>query len=919
MPVLGSLAALVFAFVVGAALCSLARREFSLAALLTTPAIGFGVFLLVVFACSYAGVATGAAALPAALALLVAAAVVLAIRRPAIDRRDALIAACGVLGVYVIVGWPLAGFGTDWVGFLNGDMTFYIASATNFQAFSLFQVPSLETALRHADLYRWTAPIYAYGAQRPGWEVLLAAGAAVGKLSAARAYMALALAVHAAVVLAVASLVAQRRIMAAFAVGVLCISPMLSYSTYMGLVPQQLGTALWCVFLAWSSLADVPLRARLFVLPVSAAAGALVYPELAPFVALAIIILAIGRRTFPWPAVTGGALGLVLLGPYAPVTLFFALASLFSGGSAKTIGHVFTPILEPVGAANIWGLLPVSEAPDALVTQFAIAAGLLATLAYAVYAARSLRKPEPCIAIVVPLAVVSFMLIVRGSDFGAFKAALYSVPFVGASLAASASRRAWTRAAVAAYVVAALPVQIHYASSALGDLSSSRFVSAPGATARHVLSDIERSAHAKATALVVDSPLSQIAELAALNAGDAPVWSLDAPSGDLLQFALPVSLHPVITDDGRRLSAAQYVRDVSRSPRLRTAGVYLPVGDATASLSVAPQDAAARTDDAAVLFYSRLTVLNGEDHGGALVRSAPLRDVRNHLAFTESSIGTSGANNGAPIRFRSFYELQQDPFLRGALAQPVGRYLVFSVLKPTARVRMRVEFSSTALGDGADKLPPARVSGDGTLALPIVGRGAARVYSPPLAVALRERRAFVGIDMGVNPKRLPDRRRGMWLLFGRSVPYDPREFVTYARDISLVDAADPLPPAPAEASFPAAIHDPALQFSGIYEDGWIAERSFAVLNHRAGDDVLHVRFMLPGRDRSASRCTVLLDGREATSFGVVPGEADEVIDASRLTAGPHRVELRFDRAFALGPDDSRPASAKLEDLAFRQM
>src|SRR5439155_3422792 len=112
--------------------------------------------------------------------------------------------------------------------------------------------------------------------------------------------------------------------------------------------------------------------------------------------------------------------------------------------------------------------------------------------------------------------------------------------------------------------------------------------------------------------------------------------------------------------------------------------------------------------------------------------------------------------------------------------------------------------------------------------LPMVGRGSARVFSPPMTPQIIEGRAFLGLDMGVDGEPFPERRSGLMALYGTDVALDRRRPVGFLRDISLVSQEEYgrlAPPSKLE-SFPADLENPDLEYSGIYEDGRVSEASY---------------------------------------------------------------------------------------------
>ena len=109
-----------------------------------------------------------------------------------------------------------------------------------------------------------------------------------------------------------------------------------------------------------------------------------------------------------------------------------------------------------------------------------------------------------------------------------------------------------------------------------------------------------------------------------------------------------------------------------------------------------------------------------------------------------------------------------------------------------------------------------------------------------------------------------------------------------------------------------------LEYSGIYEDGWVAESSYVVLKAPQAASSLVASFWIPTlQGRPASSWAVLIvDGKEVarqstTSVGTV------FFNIPIHGGGKHRVELSFDRAEQLPAPDNRPVSAQIRYIGFR--
>ena len=101
-------------------------------------------------------------------------------------------------------------------------------------------------------------------------------------------------------------------------------------------------------------------------------------------------------------------------------------------------------------------------------------------------------------------------------------------------------------------------------------------------------------------------------------------------------------------------------------------------------------------------------------------------------------------------------------------------------------------------------------------------------------------------------------------------------------------------PTIASASFPADLGNAALEYEGIYQDGWLMGAASICLDQAAASSVLVVRMLIPLIDDPGftTELCLLVDGTEIRrqAFGI--GELELRVTVP-LVAGLRRVEVRF--------------------------
>jgi hypothetical protein len=293
-----------------------------------------------------------------------------------------------------------------------------------------------------------------------------------------------------------------------------------------------------------------------------------------------------------------------------------------------------------------------------------------------------------------------------------------------------------------------------------------------------------------------------------------------------------------------------------------------------------------------------------------------LDEVRNHLAEVGSTLG-HGITPGLVDRV-ALWQREPDNVRPGGGMQAMGRHLLFEVINPAPGSRILLDVTSGPLGKTDIELSHARVIGDGGGELGIVGRGATRVLSEPIVPRAIGGHFYLALDMGAEPRKFPYERSGITALYNRDLNPDPRSIVGFARNISLLTEEEvrAMSPPPAIEHFPADLFSPGLLFSGVYEDGWMAEAAKFRLGADRPTNSVRISAEVPGLNRFAAGAMieVLVDGRYIDRRRLEPGDLalQLPIDAA---AGPRWVELRVDTTERLPIPDGRIASIRLKSIA----
>jgi hypothetical protein len=304
---------------------------------------------------------------------------------------------------------------------------------------------------------------------------------------------------------------------------------------------------------------------------------------------------------------------------------------------------------------------------------------------------------------------------------------------------------------------------------------------------------------------------------------------------------------------------------------------------------------------------------------GANFRIGSRDEFGDHLIFIASQLGEPYYVFGR--HQVSVYQLETDVEFPERTMSAVGRYMLFQAVHPSSKVRVEVALTASLAGDRQNRLPPAAVVGQTRTALPMLGRGSARVISEPLQLQMIDGRPFLAVDMGTLGTFFSYEPRGLMRLYGRDVRLDHRQMVGFLRDVSLVSDEDyqALKPPTVIRNFPQDLMDKNVEYSGIYEDGWVGDHSFVTLRQPPGAARLVCRMVVPDipsnkREWLTTEVTITVDGKQVARKRVEVGEAALAAELPP-GAGRRRIELSFSELQNLPDPDGRPVGAELEQIA----
>jgi hypothetical protein len=896
---------------------------------LTAPAIGACLFVVVGFALSELGFSGSHSAPPVFVVLLLGSIAVIAWRRPAAPIAAIPVIVAAFVGL-TLVGLPFFDFGFRWVANGNDDMANYVLSATRLWHHAYSTPLDAHALASGLDYSAGLKPYQAAGA-RPGSEMLVALVSGITGRPPLESFMPTILALYMGGVASAGALALQatdRRWAAWITAAVVALSPLSAYGVLQQLIAQVFGLLILPAIAALLMRKEVHQRGGARVstvvpLAILAAAMWLVYPELASLLVLgylAYVAVLLVRRELSlatclrlWiPVVVMAA---VVLGPYTIRGLTFLTGQSSGGLSGSDVTtSLFAFMLLPTALPGALGLQTLNPPPvhDPLLNTSIVAAAVLLVGLLAICIAGALRA-RAAATLGVVFALFGALLALRTSDFGLFKLVMYAVPVSAAATAgwmvSGNGRGRYVRYAVGGIALAV--VIVTGVITQQRNVADSRDpITAPQASEPTQLAAFKKvvnDARGKLVVSAFDNIFFQKTQ-GAIAEGHPLQFLTRDPIEHLLGFG---------TTSGVRAAIAEVRRTDGWIARTFSFHQNGRVVQNAFQENVVASRAINKDSCTLVVPTSVQSPFNGRslppDKGNFITTGCD--QPRNLLAFVNSAMGQH--YTVAVGRFVSFYQLEPDPYHVGDISA-FGRYALFRVLGGQSRVRVAVDMTSTLANDADNRLPPAAILGNGRTPLPVEGRGSARVVSAPVTPQVIDGVPYIMVDMGRAPTQLHTPLTGVANLWSKGVSVDTRFSTVRLRDISLISDSQyaALRPPAMLSRFPSDLTHPDLQYSGIYEDGFVGPRSYAVL--RAGANApLHVAgtLGLGGVISNTGTLTVLVDGHVVRE-GTLSGPNVDWTIPVRGPAGDEKVELRFSFSSHLPGADMRPASAQLTALGF---
>jgi hypothetical protein len=884
-------------------------------------------------------------------------------RKPIVPWRQLAPFGAVALGYLLYTGWPLFLYGFNWISYGNDDMANYCLAADRFLHHGYYDLPT-QTDLEGIDYtqHYW----FMHGLQqiRPGSELTVAWAASLTGRIPHEVFMPVILMMSMIQIFALGAMALNRgrhRRIVLVAFFLFATSPLFGLGTLYQLIAQVGGIAsLLAVLAVLLSTRFLGWRKLLLAGLLTCSLG-IIYPEVSPFIALSCLLYAIRLRYTDLPRfgryvlfVAGAAaLTFLLLGTstYAFINTLVMQSVGSSGLGAmaeindQSGGLVLFPwTLVPSFVPMLFGLHPFGVVGFDPLISIQIAVGFL-FLAYTIWRAwRNVAQDAPAGYLGTIMIPLGFYLFFKGQDFGLFKLAMFAQPVITLYLAQGFAQflfsprprfRRWARVALVVFFGCTAPSAIYYSYASLGTYGGGltevvdasklgvRFDPPKNLPYDAIESDISNVVSAKMLAeytkgidthFLSRSYMDNIANIAVLKFLRTPNPDLGPQARiieklSLLRFLLPEEIMTGEVPDYRVVTLHKVDSDINRANNWTE----------TSSRNISYRDR---------LFVSvrnHLEQFNKANPGDGWTVQRTYKyklesQVKDRLVFMHSELGPHYYSSA---RYKAaFFQREREPISLGRESfHGSGRVNLFNIIHPSPDLRVVVDLTRTSLGENRSKLPThAAVIGADDYRLPFVGYGSARVFSPIIRPEYFEQQAYITVDFGDQPAPIMKKKTGLMRLYGVRYNLDDRRLDGFVRDISIMtdEQYRALPRPTKITSFPWDLYQyPGLEYSGIYEDGWVADDAYFKLGSSHPGQVLYFKGLIPDSSRFRARgvdLTIAINDTPTEIVHLNPGD----FTLTRLIKEPAAItsiSLHFSDAQAYGPGDPRPVSAFVREIS----
>jgi hypothetical protein len=695
--------------------------------------------------------------------------------------------------------------------------------------------------------------LHVIGGVRSGSELVLAYFSSLFGLDPLSIFMALLVCLQTILILATLSFVPQKhrtntRYLSLFTL-VAMFNGLLTFSFVVQLIAQICGLILLISILKLSHRFESGKSVSIFLVGVLFAAQLIFYPELIPFLILALILVLIAKRkNASWKSILNYIFSTLLVCLIALNSQMVSIAKFLfyqidSGGSSG-IGDdfvLFPYFLRITGFSYLFGIWPLDVPLSGMLAVLTTLLGIVCMFLLLTLLFKARKELDELSCMVIVFLLVFVLLYLRQSDFGTFKIALYSNPFFVTFLSIKLLNKINVNAFpirsqrpvvfLSVIVILANAInQIGYIATSTGVVSNRGLVELHNSSKNGLVTALNRTRdkyRPEMGTLISTTTSPLIAKLMMIKFRGIPIVF---PSMNFVN-----NFTGILLDDPEASSSTFGQLPKAKLPKLPKAtiayeetNIAFPNRNVETKLSEylaqKPQYFLNYRDE--INFSQKRHNGNSEEELFEISKS-PTRN----LLFTNSKLGN--------LYFMSLEDValhrpENHPILEKVTMFAGGNNFLFQVFGQHKYGTLTLDLDSTLLPQNNRRIPPFTVYGQKSKRVNQYNYGQARITIENFLPLIDEKgRQFIYISFDGIPKRFPERDGYLFRKLNRNIPADGRRVLIHILGIRFEEKekidvrSDPYLPLSLSQNLNA------LSFGGIYSDSWTYSDFNLTLEKRA--------------------------------------------------------------------------------------
>jgi hypothetical protein len=828
--------------------------------------------------------------------------------------------------------WPILKYSFSWISYVNDDMNNYVLGAIRFYNQGFFSKPTLgfNAGSDYSQEYYY---FHVLQGVRPGSEIYLSALSNLHNGNVLAIFMPAILTLQMILIFGTLALSrtltnpSKRKTRFVYLFSIML--PLLSLGFLYQLIGQVGGLALGVAILALSvnilrEQNYTENKSVFFLLGIFMTAELIWYPELLPFIIFPLLIKTFFVKKKQRKAIWTGAgliliFMIVLLNKYFFQALRFGLSQII-GAQKSTTGvnansQLFPFFLKPHGLPTLLGISPLNRpSRDPWESLTIVASVAILGLAICLILKHRYYLELP-VAVFLFIIMVFVFLIFSGNGFGAFKIAMYAQPFLIITASIFIDYLPSRIFSIQPRNILPLTLLLFFAFFSIK--STQFYVHASTGNANNGFDEIQGGSE-----VGIEKQISNAFK--DYKVSDGVITSTALNLSQIKLEAIAAKGIPLIfptTDvfgnfyDSTKVIDANITRKYVAFKSKNIANIFQQPLQLTKDVGKSRWFLVSNNKYEAIN-HSKLDA-QSPNWNYRLVKNPS-----NTLIMIDSSMGHTYYALKGQRKSEVIFQPEIDPLDPKKYMQGFGDNLLFEIINPSSHPYLVLDSSTSVIPQYHRVIPKISIWGINQVKLPLVGRGASRVLVPlPNPVIINGHSYFqLHIDQRLLP--FPSRLSSISKLYGAGVELDARRVALFVSNISVVDGTElkMLNKPSLLKNFPGSLEDPNLNFSGIYEDGWISADSYFDLDS-LGKTTFSISGVVPaiiGEKSFHTNLRISLDGSTLCAFDLATGlfrktcSLDNFVSISHT----HRLEIHFSQEQTLPMPDGREVAAQISTLGF---